>query len=111
MRALALLVLYDWGVILVLNEWESVARRLLDAFVAPAFAAYGNIAIVATDFNLVTLFNEITVGVDTCVYDCFVPASTSRFDFVDSVGYFKQTSRAFEMVGLEVGAQSVAYYV
>ena len=72
-----------------LDEWEGVAGGLLDAFVAPAFTADGDVTVVATDFNLVAFFDEVAVGVDTCIDDSFATAGASGFNFVDGVGDFE----------------------
>lgn len=94
-----------------LNKGEDVAGGLLYALVAPAFAAYGYVAVVASDFNLVALLDKVAVGVDACIDDGFVTAGASRFDFVDSVGNLEKTARTFEKVRLEVGTQPVAYHI
>lgn len=94
-----------------LDERESVARGLLDAFVAPAFTANGYVAVVAADFDLVAFFYEVAVGVDASVDDSFTAAGASGFYFVDGVGDFEESPGAFEEVGFEVGAKAVAYDV
>lgn len=80
------------------EEWQGVARGLLDAFVAPAFAAHGDVAVVAADLNLVAFFHEVAVGVDAGVDDGLVAACAGRFDFVDGVGNLEEAAGAFEEV-------------
>lgn len=46
----------------VVEKGEGVAGRLGDALVAPAFAADGYVAVVATDFHLCTLVYEVAVA-------------------------------------------------
>ena len=60
----------------VVEKGEGVAGRLGDALVAPAFAADGYVAVVATDFHLCTLVYEVAVGVDAGVDDSLVAART-----------------------------------
>ncbi len=45
----------------IFEKGQGSALRLLDAFVAPAFAANGNVAVVASDFNLIAFFDKIAV--------------------------------------------------
>lgn len=90
---------------------EYRTSRLLYPLVAPTFAAYCNIAVVATDFNLRTFFNYIAGRVDAGVHYSFVSAIAGRFYLVYGVGDFEKTTRAFKEICLEVGTQTVADYI
>lgn len=90
---------------------ESVAVSTLNALIAPAFAADGDIAVVAADFYLSTLGNYVAMRIDSRIYYSLPAAGASRFNLVDCIGNFKQTARAFEEMRLEVGAQTVANYI
>ena len=88
-----------------------MAGDLFDSAVAPAVSADGYVAIVASDFDLFAFGDYFAMGVDAGVDDCLAAAVAGRLDFVDCVGDLKETARAFEEVGLEVGAQTVAHDV
>ena len=83
----------------------------LNALVAPAFPAYGHITLVASDFHLFALGDDIAVGVDTGVDYGLMAACAGRFYLVDGIGYLEKASRTFEQIGLEIGAQTEANHI
>lgn len=85
--------------------------RTFDALVAPAFATYGDISVIASDLHLFSLSDDLSVAVDSGVDDSLSAAIACRLHFIDRVGDLKQPPRALEEMSLEVGAQSVAYHI
>jgi hypothetical protein len=62
---------------------------LLNAIVAPAFAADGDVAVVTANFHLLTFVDEVAVAVNACVDDCLSATRACAFDFVNCVGNLK----------------------
>lgn len=83
----------------------------LDALVAPALAAYGYVAVIASDLYLFTFGNYLTITVDSGIDYRLATTVARRFHFLDGIGYLKEATRTLEQARLEIGAQSVAYYV
>ena len=75
---------------------------MLDAFVAPAFAAYGDISVIATDFHLFSFRDYLAMGIDTGIDYCLAATGTGRLDLIDAVGNLEQPSGTLEKVGLEI---------
>ena len=48
---------------------QAVAAQTFDTFVGPAFSAYRHVSVVASDFNLCTLCDDLAFAVDTGVDD------------------------------------------
>ncbi len=94
-----------------LLEREHGAVGLFYALVAPAFAAYGHVSLVAAYLHLLSLFDEVAVAVYAGIDYGLASARACGFYLVDCVGYLEEASGAFEEVALEVGAQTVAYHV
>ena len=90
------------------KKGERQPLGLRDALVAPAFAADGHIQLVAADFHLGALVDEVAGRVEAGVDDGLVAAVAGTLYLVDGVGYLKETFRALEEVAGEVGAQAVA---
>ena len=98
---------------LVIDELEGqrMARGLLDALVAPAFAAYCDIAIVAADLYHLSFGDDLAQRVHPRIDDSLTFAGAGRFNLVDRVGYLQKALRPLEEMGSEVGAESVAHHV
>ena len=73
-----------------LKKRQSHTRGLLDALVAPTFAAHGHIAVVAANLHLLSLLDKIAIAVDTGIDYGFTSAVAGRFYLVDCVRYFKR---------------------
>ena len=74
-------------------------------------AAQRHIFVVATDFHLVAVGDDIAVGVDARIDNGLAAASASGLNLVDSVGNLEEAFAPLEEVRLEVGAQAVAHHI
>ena len=73
-------------------ELDGVAVGALDATVAPATAAQGDILIVAADLDLVTVGDNISIAVDTRIDDGLAAARAGGFHLLDGVGKLQQAT-------------------
>lgn len=83
----------------------------LAAAFCPTAAAHRHVAVVATDFYLVTVHHHVALAVDARIDDGLAAARTGRLHLVDGVGNLKEPAGTVEKMTLEVGAQAVAHDV
>lgn len=69
------------------------------------------IGVVASDFKLFAFGDEITFGINTGIYYRLASARACAFYFIDCIGYFKESARAFKQMCLKIGSQSITYNV
>ena len=74
----------------------------------PTLVAHSDVGIITADEDLATGGNDVTVTVDTGVYDCFVTAGADGFDLGNRVGNLKETQATGEEVSQKVGTQTKA---
>ena len=62
-------------------------------------------------FDLVTVGDDVTLGVDSGIDDGLTATGAGRFDFLDGIGELHQSPGTLKQMGLEVGPQAVAHHV
>ena len=74
----------------------------------PTLVAHSDVGIITADQYLATGGNDVTVTVDTGVYDCFVTAGADGFDLGNRVGNLKEAQTTGEEMCQKVGTQAKA---
>lgn len=92
-------------------ERESIATAALYAFVAPAFAAYAHVALIAAYLYLRPFRYYLPARIETCVDNGFSSARAGAFYLIDRIGNLEKTPRTLKKLRPEIGAQSIAYHV
>ena len=71
--------------------------------------AHSDVGIIATDQYLATGSNDVTIAIDTGVYDCLVAAGADGFDLCYGVGNLKEAQATGEEVSQKVSTQTEAH--